>query len=629
MDTATPLLQLPPELLLLIVRHLDVNDFLNLTATCKALHQPDILYEPSYWSRLAKTNFRLPQHLTSEKDGVRLQKLYKRMLTQTLVYVWGNQDKGCLGHAAPFHRRVHGGSHRLPPRPFRLRGFITADSTSWPEVLPGVDSLGVISDLQCGGWSTTMLTTKGAVYVVGVVDGMQRQEPCPDPTPLRYPPGFPRPIDRHAPSTAIKAFSTGRTHILALSDSGRIWSWHSAHRDAYHVKFLHHDTVENGKDSGRGVVKKVVAGWSKSAALIEGTGIVVWEPLKWHSEVENPPADLALVLETECVPGTDFVSHDQRQHARNQASDTTTDIGQVTNFIVLEEVVLFCTDLGKLFVSQNHWDDQDRRISPPREIPLPRDGDEHAPFVTDVQGSFRSYAVFTQSGAVLTGDQDALLHAESIEDWPQLLRIPALQNKDVIQVAFGDYHFHALHASGHITSYGTEPARCGALGLGGSGLRGLVPKGRGDATLVPHAYTEGRRIWFEPEKRPWLGFLADGGVDPDESKERMAMTLETENTRCRAEVSEWIEQEGRDWEGKLGLHSEDGLGAYSVLSVAASGWHSGALVSVDPVLQKKMREADNHFPRLELSDGTVMPGTAPLNPWRYGRPEWDLSRAWT
>lgn len=34
--------------------------------------------------------------------------------------------------------------------------------------------------------------------------------------------------------------------------------------------------------------------------------------------------------------------------------------------------------------------------------------------------------------------------------------------------------------------------------------------------------------------------------------------------------------------------------------------------------------ADDHFPRLRLSDGTEMPGNIKFHEWRYGRPEWNL-----
>ncbi|KAK3059912.1 hypothetical protein LTS18_009774, partial [Coniosporium uncinatum] len=164
-------------------------------------------------------------------------------------------------------------------------------------------------------------------------------------------------------------------------------------------------------------------------------------------------------------------------------------------------------------------------------------------------------------------------------------------------LAFGDYHFHALHANGSITSYGTEPQACGALGLGGSGdpegrLRGIRYLGAGrDGRLVPHAYAKGRQVWFQKDKATWIRFLASGGRDPDEGKERLRMMVVEPNVQ--GEVSEWVEQWGRDWDRRPGVEEddEDGLGAHFALGVAAAGWHSGALVLVNEGLEKRVRES--------------------------------------
>ena len=40
--------------------------------------------------------------------------------------------------------------------------------------MAGLGGLGVISDMQCGGWSTTLLTARGELYIVGVMDGLER-----------------------------------------------------------------------------------------------------------------------------------------------------------------------------------------------------------------------------------------------------------------------------------------------------------------------------------------------------------------------------------------------------------------------------------------------------------------------
>ncbi|EGP90152.1 uncharacterized protein MYCGRDRAFT_69058 [Zymoseptoria tritici IPO323] len=629
----SPILNLPVDLLVLIFPYLDAASFLNLTSTCHALHQPDFLNDSHFWAARVRKDFRVPNQPVVQNDRRRWHKLYKRLKTQTRAYTWGNDDKGCLGH-----------SYDGPPM---VR-------TSFPIQMEGVEGLGVISDLQSGGWSTTLLTAKGELYTVGVMDGLQSNQRRPpyqqkthtEPTALRYPVGMPQPKDRYDPATAVKQFSSGRAHVLASSDSGRIWSWQNLEHPGVNVKFIHHEINENGRDSGRGVVKKVVAGWNKSAALIEGTGIVVWEPLYLNPN-ECDVADAALVLETAVVPKTQHVDNRSRQSGSGRTQNDDDDgIGEVRNFIMLEACILFNTSTGKVFAAQIIWDDRSQTINEPveLEIQLPsKSPDLEANFVTDVQGSFQNFAIFTKSGAVLTSTQDALmpLLQQTSQDQRIFKRIPALQNKQVISLAFGDYHFHALHAAGHITSYGKEPQSCGALGLGGSGapesrLRGLRTEGTawamgGDGVMVPHAYTEGRRVWFEKEKRDWLAFMTSGGVDQQEAAERIRMTLGSPGVAAQGEVSEWIEQEGRDWETKFGVRQsddDDGLGAYFALSISAAGWHSGALVLVNQDMVDRLKTATwvslYHFPRLRLSDGTEMPGQVEFDEWRFGRPNWEL-----
>jgi SCF-associated factor 1 len=602
-----PLLDLPVEILLLIFPYLDANSFLSLTSSCKSLHQPEFLHEATFWSAIVRSTFRVPNQPVVQNDGERWQKLYKRMLMQSRVMTWGDNQKACLGHsysspAVGF--RMRGGPHRGHARAIRQKHI------SWPQKMQNTENIGVVSDLQCGGWSTSLLTSKGAIYTVGVMDGLQYNQPrAPgmqqakmNPTPLRFPPGFAQPWERHDPATAIKQFSSGRGHVLGLSDSGRIWTWQNIDDAALHVRFLHHDTVEGDRKRGHGVVHKVVAGWNKSAALIEGSGIVLWEPLKREDD-ESATEDAALVLESALVPRSGYRQVNASRNRSVEQNNLADTFGEVLNFIVLEHVVLFNTSLGKVFVSQIHWSSDEQRMDDPIELTLTASSEPNEAFATDLQGSFRNFAVFTKSGTVLTGHQNRLMNflqgTEQGDIQSLFTRIPALQHRNVISVAFGDYHFHALHSPGYITSYGNEPQACGALGLGGHGdpegrLRGIRYSGLGgDGRLVPHAYTEGRRIWFEEEKRQWVKFLTSGGADPEEAVERVRMAIGSPDLAGQGEVSEWVEQQGRDWEQKYGLQDqdEDGLGAYFALSVTAAGWHSGALVLVNEELAQKISTA--------------------------------------
>ncbi|KAI6877298.1 hypothetical protein KC325_g9226, partial [Hortaea werneckii] len=666
----TTLLDLPIDILLLIIPYLSAGDFLSLTSTCHALHQDQFTKSPTYWSNLVRHTFRVPNQPVVQNDGRRWMKLYKRLRTQSRIFTWGNNEKACLGHSYDlpgFLRRDRG-----PAAAPRARAVVPRRRhTSWPAPMEGTHDLGVISDVQCGGWSTTLLTARGGLYTVGTLDGMQfnrRQRGAPymqaaqtQPTGLRFPPGFAaQTAEREEPATAIRQFSAGRAHVLGLADAGGIWSWQDIEQAGILVKFVHHEVRDGGVGGGRGTVRKVVAGWDKSAALVEGTGIVVWDVLKREPR-ETEIEDAMLVLESEVVPDTGFVRSASRQRKaagtvpagdRNgQTSESTIEfelgerVGEVQNFIVLEHLILFNTNLGKVFASQIHWENDSQTLSDPIELPLPTTtstSENASPnpadqtFTTDIQGSFRSFAVFTRSGAVLTSTQDKLMthifnpspaNASNATD-PDLsthlwTAIPALQNNNVISLAFGDYHYHALHSTGAITSYGREPQACGALGLGGGQkgdpegrLRGIRYQGvGGDGRLVPHAYMRGggRQVWFDDSswegsgkgkgsRREWIQYLTSGGVDPEEAAERMRMALGSPGMMAQGEVSEWVEREGRRWEERfVGKRStkgqggededdDDGLGAYFALSVAAAGWHSAAVVLVNEDLVERVRK---------------------------------------
>lgn len=596
----TKLLDLPIDILYLIFPYLDVPEFVALTSTCKVLHQELSQYAP-YWRTATRSTFRVPNQPVVENDGERWRKMYKRFTTQSKVYTWGNNDKGVLGHST-----VTAATLNAAPPGLRMRMSRRSRHVSWPTEMANTHDIGNIADMQCGGWSTNLLTSKGAIYSVGVLDGLQShthitrpQQAYLAPQKLRYPPGFAHPTERYGSSTAVMQFSAGRAHILAISDSGRIWSWQNIDHAAYNVKFLNVEVKERAMNEEVGYVEKVVAGWNKSSALINGAGIVLWEPLAREHGAQESEEDAALVLETATVPLSGF----RRTRVNARSSDVQGEhIGEVQSYIVLEQHVVFSTHLGKVFASNITWTREEQALSSPVEILLENGSfvneGERSSFVTDVQGSFRSFSIFTRSGAVLIGNNQTLDDVFANPAQPSTLkRYPALQNNGVISLAFGDYHFHALHSDGHITSYGNELQGCGALGLGGHAdpegrLRGLRYRGIGaDARLVPHAYTTGRRVWFEQEKQAWITFLTSGGADPEEASPRLRMCQET---NVQGEVSEWVEQEGRAWEQKFGAKvsedDDDGLGVYFAHCVTAAGWHSGALVLVNEERAEQTRK---------------------------------------
>jgi SCF-associated factor 1 len=486
------------------------------------------------------------------------------------------------------------------------------------------------------GWSTTLLTSKGTLHSVGILDGGRVFAAVGRLNPLGFPAGFPSSstdAQYEEPTIAIRQFSAGRSHILALSDSGRIWSWYHIRNAALHIKLANVDMKEmslsakSDESSSYGKVKQVVAGWSRSSAYLYGIGIVVWDPVERdHDEQET---DTMLVLENAEVPKTGYRRTRSGPGESDEERVLGEEVGAVLNYTVLEHFVIFVTDTGKVFCGRfgdkNRVDDilelRALRADPGMSL--------------DIQGSFRRFAVF-KGNEVITSDQGYVEscwnqqhHDPEQANIPGLHKIPALQDNKVISVAFGDYHYLALHSNGKITSYGKELQACGALGLGEDDealARGIVHEQFSrESRLLPHAYSHGRQVWFEHTKKEWVHQIMQGGKDPEEAAERIELCRTVHNVQ--GEVSEWIEQESRAWDKQN--PGEDGLGAHFALSISAAGWHSGALMLVNEDLANQGSTQfveDQSFPRLRLSDGTDMPGTKDFDEWREGRPKWDLDQ---
>lgn len=555
------------------------------------------------------------------------------MLTQSHVYTWGSNGHSRLGHS--YGDPALAGSMLLPRRPGRLgrRGRIDC---AFPTEMEDTQQLGIIADMQCGGWSTTLLTAEGKLHTAGVLDGQTTLASQDRIAPLTFPTAFmysANDSESYEPSVAIREFSAGRSHILGLSDNGKIWSWYNAKKAALQVKFAHVNTREQTtagasaySASAFGHVRQVVAGWSRSSAYVHGVGIVVWDVVERESN--DGEMDTMLVLENAEVPKTGYRRPKGQERETEDQSALGEEVGMVTNYIILEHFILFATDIGKIFCGL--FGDKNR-VEDVLELRDLRSANDTA---VDVQGSFRRFAVF-KNGEVITADQHYLHQCWGTRGtnatFGGLHKIPALQHNDVISVAFGDYHYLALHSNGKITSYGKELSACGALGLGESGpqgkARGIVydPFSR-EGRLLPHAYTCGRQVWFDSRKNQWIQQIIQNAPNEDEEARARAERFENE-TNVQGEVSEWIEQEGREWDQDAG---EDGLGAYFALRVSAAGWHSGALVLVNDELANKTPSYSyegKSFPRLQLSDGTEMSGSGELDTWRHGRPEWQLDAA--
>ncbi|KAK5079631.1 hypothetical protein LTR70_006486 [Exophiala xenobiotica] len=645
-------LDLPEDVLSLVFVLLEPKDFLALCCSSKLLYT-NYQKDSAFWRTKASTTFRTPISPLLKADGARWYHLYRRLKTQTRLYTWGQGLKGNLGHGMALR---HG-----PPGPPMLRGrrggraivqpprlVFQRTTSTWPTEAHVPDEVGVIADLQCGGWSTIILSSAGKLYATGSINsanyvnvGSQTDR-------------FER-LDYLTQSTsAISQFSAGRTHILALTDDNAILSW-----DRINAKGLKVYSRYGGTFPGKPT--RVVAGWGESSAYIPDTGIVYWSPLK--NDQEDDMLDGREVKE-KVVPDT----------ARTVDQDGN--IREVIAYILLEGIVLYITSDSRIRACDIGHENQEDTEPRSAAVQLPGFASAEDQ-LKDVQGSFRNFVVFTSSGRVLRGDTDYVgrcFHAARAAAAPDVdgeanrsdpatwenlndlvssrpRDLPALQHSGVIAVRFGDWHYQALHSNGKITSHGHEPESCGALGFGeahhGGKLRGLYtgPLGsRQDTKLRAVADLRGRQVWFEPEKRDWLQHLQKTAEETFSQNRDQPYWLNILHDPVKQTVfSEWIEQEGRHWEDgpqakntnlsgavdKMKLkdsQTEDfHLDPYFALAIGAAGWHSGALVLVDEERAEETRQkwlahpshddkVVNNKPGDNNSLDMLLPGQFPQSP---------------
>ena len=322
---------------------------------------------------------------------------------------------------------------------------------------------------------------------------------------------------------------------------------------------------------------------------VTNVGIIYWASVQDSDVVRGGRQERLAVADTMLV---DSVTIPGTGYSRKRSNESTFDdslearIGQVRHHIVLENWIIFTTDLNKIFCYQSVFPMPALNVPEPIELTtFPTACPSETFRIRDLQGSFIRFAVFTTSGAVLTADKDLLnaFHvsstSKSVHLLPSPVLIPSPESKPIISLAYGDHHYHALHSTGTITSYGLEPQRCGALGLGNrqiSHLRGVALEGgafgggRSPSGLNP-------TIWFEPSMQLWLQDM-DRAARLPEARERGRMVHSGHLGACGA-MGRYFERKGACWEDRV--RKEDELGAYFVLKVASAGWHSAALVLVD------------------------------------------------
>ncbi|KAJ3976445.1 regulator of chromosome condensation 1/beta-lactamase-inhibitor protein II [Lentinula raphanica] len=502
-----------------LLPRLPLNDLFHLQSTNKFFAQ--LCDDETLWKKKLSEDYNFPDESTARTSGWKF--IYLR-LTKPRVFVWGRKEQGRLGMTT------------FPQS--------TLNNVSFPLELkfPGTR----IVHLAAGGMSFQALDSDGCIHVWGALDGSQYAlnsdgfsesgKVATTPLKLQMP-------------TSIRSISCGRLHSSSLDANNQIWTFKSWGRPFRLVS-----DILSSPDS---LPVQVECGWTFSAALTSSGSVLVWCPfsnpmralietkmnemdeagnLKAHTTDEglincvpwdlqadpivlpSLPLNLPKLAESE----SDFESIDDQLRiikiaGFENALVALTNQGHVLLFDTLGEASRgnwqYLPHFSEAEKIRNHSAFSGSTLEPPRENFK----------ITHVSAHFRSFIAYSES-VVLIGN------TETKADTPPKI-IPGLQNKSVISVVLGDYHFAAVTATGKLLTWGHYSD--GALGLGDPGS--LPPGSPGGFS------TEAMRIQALETNR---------GTPPD------------------VEVPTEV---------RFDSHRKKPKDRFCV-SAAASGWHTGALV---------------------------------------------------
>ncbi|KAI0640774.1 RCC1/BLIP-II [Trametes meyenii] len=572
-----------------IFPYLPILDLLHLGSTNRFLNR--ISNDEAYWHRRIQEDFNFSGSDTARRTGWKF--LYKR-LSHPGLYVWGEKSQSRLGLTDPPKTSVRDGV----PYPVRLD-------------IPGAR----IVSLVAGGMSFHAIDSRGDIYVWGVLNG--------ETFALRND-GFAEPGQRadHPMRLRLPAkfltISCGRLHTTALDSSSYIWTFTSWGRPYRLI------SPALDKSSPDTTPIQVESGWAFSSVLTESGDVLVYWPFgntiesietakkEELSSIADPGQNLAAkarVDENEprvipChawdltgvdpvrLPPIPFQSLPELQRtglSQEQLNGPT----KLVKIAALDNCIVGLTNKGHVLRHDHLGGEND----------YGRGGWEYLPYFSDVEKLKENEVYNVQEGrdaplltppatlcidhisasfesffAYSTGSSSAVLMGKITGDNqiipPSLTPtiIPELQNRAVISVVVGDYHYGALTGTGELLTWGAFSK--GALGLG-------------DPTLIP---------------------LGEPGGYADEQDRRGAVHVRWGVMRPPGDV--------RVPTAVRFDHGERRKRAKYCFAAAALGWHTGALViDLDPDEDgEDAKSEDETIPGGAFPDDRVSPAPADALP---------------
>ncbi|KAI0730903.1 RCC1/BLIP-II [Earliella scabrosa] len=469
-----------------IFDYLPVDAILSLGCTNRFFAQ--IAADEPFWHRRIQQDFNFSGADTARHEGWKF--LYRRLANPKL-YVWGEKSVGRLGLADTPKTSVRDGV----PYPIRLD-------------IPGVR----IVSLVAGGMSFHAIDSRGDIYVWGTLEGSMglRSDGFSEPSrKADHPMRLKLPVK-------FRSISCGRLHTTALDATAQVWTFTSWGRPFR----LSGSSVD--KSSPDTTPIQVESGWSFSSILTESGDVLVYWPfsgtvkevvdqkteeLDSSDNEQLKAASKARPSEDEpnVVPCYWWVLHGAEPVrlpsipagslpklsgiGSEDAPDEETKLVKIAAF---DNNIIGLTNkghvlrYGELFgedtYQQGRWEYLPlfSDIAQIKELPVYKDNDEGSAVlspsetlhITHISASFQTFFAYSTGprSVVLMGkhippQQEPALHqTDTLTNRFAPTIIPELQNRSVISVVLGDYHYGALTSDGKLLTWGAFSK--GALGLG-------------------------------------------------------------------------------------------------------------------------------------------------------------------
>ncbi|KAF9218949.1 RCC1 BLIP-II [Gyrodon lividus] len=431
---------------------LPISDLLSLGSTNRFF--ATLCNDDTFWKRKLQQDFNFSDENTARTSG---WKFIYRGLSHPRTYVWGEASRGRLGMM------------QLPPS--------TVPDLPYPAELHFDGGVPVVH-LSAAGMAFFGLDSHGSLYAWGTLSGdgfaLQNDGYSAPAQPAR------RPLKLILPA-ATRAISCGRFHATSLDENLHLWTFVSFGRPFRLVTSLLDATTPDSTPS------QVESGWSFSSVLTRAGDVFVWWPLSGemkemiythdtamdqaglkvhptgdgvvpcsHWELHKDPHKLPeLPRLPKLVSGAKDVDvHLVKIAALDNHLVGLTNHGHVLKIsvqsgdITRHEGWEYLPHFSESEKIKQHLTSASSELQSPQVVRITHISAQYQTFVAYSTGS---------SSVVLMGSNGTNANSE-----PRIL--PALQNRNVISVVLGDYHFGALTSTGKLLTWGQYSR--GALGLG-------------------------------------------------------------------------------------------------------------------------------------------------------------------